>query len=410
MNSIVTLDVELYNKTIGVLTKLPNDQIIFAFDQSYIHDSSRAMLSLSFKDKFGNLLTDTLASRTKVPPFFSNLLPEGPLREYIAKSSKIDESDEFALLGLLGLDLPGAIKVIGEAKGKLNARGVPEQNQTSLRKDNLLKFSLAGVQLKFSAVENIKRFTIPTHGIGGSWILKLPSIRFANIAENEYSIMTLAKMLSINVPEIKLLAAKDIEGLPENIALPHESVFAIKRFDRTDSGPVHIEDFAQVFGVYPKYKYEKATYANIAEVIYIEGGVMALEEFIRRLVFNTLIGNADMHLKNWSLIYPDKRNATIAPAYDFVSTIVYIEDKTMALKYVKKNFMAELSVDLLSYLSTKARLPERLVLSTAKKTVQKFLDIWEQEKTHLLLSKENIQTIEKHFNNIVLVKEVRFES
>jgi serine/threonine-protein kinase HipA len=44
-------------------------------------------------------------------------------------------------------------------------------------------------------------------------------------------------------------------------------------------------------------------------------------EFLRRLVFNALIGNADMHLKNWSLIYPARRRAALAPAYDFVSTV-----------------------------------------------------------------------------------------
>ena len=52
------------------------------------------------------------------------------------------------------------------------------------------------------------------------------------------------------------------------------------------------------------------------------------EEFIRRLVFNILIGNADMHLKNWSLIYPDRCRAALAPADDFVSTIAYIGDAT----------------------------------------------------------------------------------
>ena len=56
-----------------------------------------------------------------------------------------------------------------------------------------------------------------------------------------------------------------------------------------------------------------------------------IAEFIRRLTFNTLIGNADMHLKNWSMIYPDRRRAALAPAYDLVSTIPYIPDPKAAL-------------------------------------------------------------------------------
>ena len=103
---------------------------------------------------------------------------------------------------------------------------------------------------------------------------------------------------------------------------------AIERFDRLQNGEkVQTEDFAQVFNVYPGDKYKKASVRNIAEVIGIEGGEEDVAEFIRRLTFNTLIGNADMHLKNWSLFYPDRRNATIAPAYDFVSTIHYIPDE-----------------------------------------------------------------------------------
>ena len=60
-------------------------------------------------------------------------------------------------------------------------------------------------------------------------------------------------------------------------------------------------------------------------------------EFLRRFVFNALIGNADMHLKNWSLIYPDRRAAMLAPAYDFVSTIAYLPDDRLALTFVVWN-------------------------------------------------------------------------
>tara|TARA_R110002095_G_scaffold111930_1_gene97772 strand:- start:5506 stop:5865 length:360 start_codon:yes stop_codon:yes gene_type:complete len=92
-----------------------------------------------------------------------------------------------------------------------------------------------------------------------------------------------------------------------------------------------MEDFAQIFSVFPERKYERANYRNLAEVIWTEIGAPGVTEFVRRLVFNALIGNADMHLKNWSLIYPDGRTPALAPAYDFVSTIAYIEDENMTL-------------------------------------------------------------------------------
>jgi serine/threonine-protein kinase HipA len=75
-------------------------------------------------------------------------------------------------------------------------------------------------------------------------------------------------------------------------------------------------------------KYEKATYRRIAQVLGIETETARISEFIRRLVFRTLIGNADMHLKNWPLIYPDTHTPALSPAYDLLSTIPYIFETT----------------------------------------------------------------------------------
>merc|ERR1712023_538176 len=112
----------------------------------------------------------------------------------------------------------------------------------------------------------------------------------------------------MDVPETQLLPIEQIANIPEGIGKFGNSAFAIKRFDRANGQAIHIEDFAQVFGVYPQDKYKKASMRNIAQVIGIEGQNEDIAEFTRRLVFNTLIGNADMHLKNWSVIYKDKRN------------------------------------------------------------------------------------------------------
>ena len=85
-----------------------------------------------------------------------------------------------------------------------------------------------------------------------------------------------------------------------------------------------MEDFAQVFAAADKYD-SKINYQSIANVIWQEIGLDAVLEYVRRLVHMVLIGNADMHLKNWSLIYPDGVHAKLAPAYDLVSTIVYAD-------------------------------------------------------------------------------------
>jgi serine/threonine-protein kinase HipA len=203
---------------------------------------------------------------------------------------------------------------------------------------------------------------------------------------------------------IKLIGLDETDGLPDGIGENLKGpALTVKRFDRTDAhGLVHIEDFAQVFGVYPDEKYKRATYRLIASVLASETGNAGVAEFIRRLVFNTLIGNADMHLKNWSLIYPDRRAAALAPAYDFVSTIQYIRDPDAALKYARTRRMAELSYDELAYLAGKARVPEKLVRDTAAETVARFHEAWRAERKNLPLWKELIETIDKHVATIPL--------
>ena len=118
----------------------------------------------------------------------------------------------------------------------------------------MLRFSLAGAQLKFSALKNDPKrggLTIPAEGVGGSWIVKLPSPQYAGVPENEYSMMTIAKAMGMDVPDLQLIDIDAIKGLPEGIGEMKGQALAVKRFDRRAEGPVHMEDFAQVFGVGP---------------------------------------------------------------------------------------------------------------------------------------------------------------
>lgn len=401
-NNVSTLNVLLYGELIATITNVGNDRTLFAFTDSYINDESRPVLGLGFKDSLGSLLTNFKPTQTRLTPFFSNLLPEDMLRNYLAQRAGVNPAREFFLLWVLGQDLAGAVTV-EPADGEALPPKVQQDLAGKTKFEAPMRFSLAGVQLKFSAVRQANGgLTIPVTGKGGSWIVKLPSSRFAAVPENEYSMMTLARMLGMDVPEIALLPINQIANIPEGIGKYGDSVFAIKRFDRSDGQAIHIEDFAQVFGVYPEDKYKKASMRNIAQVIGIEGQQQDIAEFTRRLVFNTLIGNADMHLKNWSVIYKDKRTASIAPAYDFVSTIPYIPDDSASLQVSRSKKFSDFTLDELSHLAAKAMLPEKLVLDTAKQTVAGFHEVWAREKAHLPLSKAMISAIEAHLSSIPL--------
>jgi serine/threonine-protein kinase HipA len=318
----------------------------------------------------------------------------------------VNPQRDFPLLWALGQDLPGAIRITS-AEDEPWPKDRDNSEEAGTGREHTLRFSLAGVQLKFSAVNEANGgLTIPVEGIGGHWIIKLPSLTYEGVPENELSMMTLADRVGINVPEIKLVPLDKISGLPDGIRKVHGQTFAIRRFDRTEDGPVHVEDFAQIFDVYPDDKYKKANYRNIANVIWIETGEAGLAEYIRRLTFNILIGNADMHLKNWSVIYSDKRNAAIAPAYDFVSTIAFVPDETMALNFGHSKRWANVTLAELEYFANKAKLPKKLVLDTAKETTHRFHEVWAEEKSNLLLTDHMRQVIDDHLTRIPLVKEI----
>jgi serine/threonine-protein kinase HipA len=103
-----------------------------------------------------------------------------------------------------------------------------------------LKFSLAGVQLKFSALaEATGGMTIPVNGLGGDWILKLPSTHDA-VAENEFVMLGLAEALGIETPEPRLLDLTEIHGLPDGVSQLKGKAFGgptVRSRGRRSAGP-----------------------------------------------------------------------------------------------------------------------------------------------------------------------------
>jgi serine/threonine-protein kinase HipA len=409
MPEVSILDVFLYDQPIGTLTQIGPELTLFAFSEAYITDQERPVLGLRFKDSTGALITDIAPTRVRLPPFFSNLLPEGHMRSYLAGRAGVNEKREFFLIWVLGWDLAGAVTV-RPAEGEAwppNAGEDTDDGATDDDADLALHFSLAGVQLKFSAIDETKGgLTIPAQGVGGSWIVKLPSQTYDRVSENEYSMMTLARLIGMDVPPVQLVDVASIGNLPSGLEGLVGQALAVERFDRlTDGSTVHTEDFAQVFDVYPEEKYAKASMRSIARVIGAEGTTDDISELIRRLTFTMLIGNADMHLKNWSLIYPDRRRAALAPAYDLVPTIAYIPDEKAALSVSRTKRFDEFGYDELDHLAGKAGLPSHLVRQTAEETVVLFHEHWQAEKGNLPLTDDAIRAIDSHLKKVPIARD-----
>ncbi len=397
------LGVRLHGRHIGVINRLAGDRQLFAFEQDYIDDPQRPTLSLSFKGSTGGLVTSARPVSRRVPPFFANLLPEGHLRTYLAKLADVNPEREFFLLAVLGADLPGALVVSplegDEQEGDAHA---PADEHDDQPPETALRFSLAGVQLKFSAVmEAAGGLTVPADGMGGSWIVKLPSARYSAVPENEFVMLELARRIGIAVPANRLVDIAKIKGLPQEARTAGAKALAVQRFDRVPGGdPVHMEDFAQVFGLYPDDKYGRRSYANIASVLWAETGEESTYEFVRRIVFSVLIGNADMHLKNWSLLYPDRRTPVLSPAYDFVATLPYIPGDTLALTFGGSRSLAEITTDQMRHFADAARIPASPLWQIAVDTAARTAAEWETLEQKDLLPKDMRVLIEKQIHTV----------
>ena len=398
---VSALAVWLGSERVGTLVRLPDDRITFAFDPAYERNPARSTLSLGFRARDGGLLTPGV-TRTRLPQYFANLLPEGSLREYLAARLGTKLVRDFPLIAAIGGDLPGNVRVVPEAVGPRDALPIDASSAV----DRQLKFSLAGVQLKFSALEDARGgLTIPMNGAGGNWIVKLPSTTFADVPVHEHAMLHLAQEAGFDVPEHRLVALSDLAGLPADVHRAEARALAIRRFDRVGGARVHTEDFAQVFRVYPEDKYRKASSESLARVLLAEQGTASVVELARRLVFTVLIGNGDAHLKNWSLIYRDPVVPTLSPLYDQVGTVVYMPGDELGLSLGGSKVMSEIGLDHLARFADRVGVPTRRVVDAARETVAAFKLAWQSlVPTQVELPGSHRQALESHFARLALWK------
>ena len=395
------LEVRLGGVHVGTLTLLADEVSEFVISEEYRKRYPRPVLGQFFEDD----LTRRHTSRMRLPPFFANLLPEGPLRELIAEREGIHKQREFFLIARLGEDLPGAVVVTPSTVLSWDVAEPLEATGASTEPLEPLRFSLAGVQLKFSMLRKDRGMTLPMGGKGGDWIVKLPDNRYDRVPENEFSMMSWARAAGLQVPESLLVRVADLEGLPEGISLREEVAYAVRRFDRPAPGRrIHMEDMAQVLGLYSDEKYKKYNYETVAKIILNVAGVGALREFLRRLVFIIASGNGDAHHKNWSLLYPDGVRADLSPAYDLVSTIQYIANDTIALNLARSKKFGEITLASFERLARKLELGTQDVLPIVRAAVQATLQSWSSIRADLPIPEEFKRRIEEHWKKVPLLR------
>jgi serine/threonine-protein kinase HipA len=271
-------------------------------------------------------------------PFFEALLPEGAVREQIASELKLATSDSFGLLAELGRDCAGALQIVDVKRmselpsvrwlddGELSAliEELPRHPLGISAGEPHLRLSLAGVQHKVVLVrEGSGRFGEPLDGMASSHILKpeLPDGKYPGLAANEYFCMRLAARCGLSSAVVELIAPA---GRP---------CLVVQRFDRElltwPHRRVHQEDLCQALGLTPDFKYQKAgwqlpSYRALADLLDQHSLSPGLDRLAsaQAAVFHFLVGNADAHAKNISLLHM-RDGVRLAPLYDVVSTAAY---------------------------------------------------------------------------------------
>jgi serine/threonine-protein kinase HipA len=276
-------------------------------------------------------------SRSSVPTWFANLLPEpgSGLRLLLEADMGRQRVHDFRLLVHIGGDLPGAVRVVHGAGCDEVPENEDDDHARRARAEPAggLRFSLAGVQRKLSMVRQGRSLTLRAHGQGGDVLVKFQDGELDQVPENEYAMMQWAAASGIRCANTELKSRSDLHGLPEGLWTSSATVLAVDRFDRTPGGGrIHQEDFAQVWDVAPGQKYlDSEPYLEVREAGNVRLGLLIaalcpredLAEYARRLAASVLMGNADMHLKNWSVVYPRRRETRLSPAYDLLSVTAY---------------------------------------------------------------------------------------
>ena len=409
-DEVNVLQLSIHGALAGYLVGFKNGRNVLSFTDTFKNNPERPTFSLITNPKFPNaskLMAEPWARNQRLHPVLSNLLPEGSLRGLIAQGLKVHVDNEFHILSYLGEDLPGAIEAtpmepedvpdyVLNTHGKAKAVKFDKVTQEN-------KFSLAGVQMKFSMKEKDGRYNLSKGNVLGDWIIKTPSTKHKFVPLNEYTAMSLAGLVGVDIPEIKLVELDKLDNLPQ-INLPDEKqAFAIKRFDRADDQRIHMEDFAQILVKYPHEKYTSANYENIGKVIYdFSGdGLADAQQFARRLLVNILLANGDAHLKNWSFLYPDKITPRLSPAYDIVTTSVYIKNETQyALNLGKTKEWYVASITHFRSWADKSGIPWRAIKPHLDDMLNKARELWPEALETLPMNDEHKAGLKAHWGRL----------
>jgi len=321
------LDVHFRDKLAGCLWLDERRRFVFQYDDGWLKSSGVFPLSLSLPLRQESFTDD--AAR----PFFANLLPEGEVRELIARQFRLSEQNVFALLEKIGGECAGAVSILPRGAKPVDRSGYRELDEEGLHKvlaelpnrpllagEKGIRLSLAGAQNKLPVfIDDKQKIHIATGNSPSTHILKPPIPRIEESVENEAFCMTLAWRMGLPVARVLIRKNRD-------------TILVVSRYDREQKGDgtvfrLHQEDFCQALGILPEQKYESEGGPSLERCFALlkEHSIRPAADqraMLGWVIFNVLVGNADGHAKNLSILFTDK-GPRLAPFYDLICTQVY---------------------------------------------------------------------------------------
>ncbi len=328
-----TLNVLWDNELIGRLTRTGSQEMIFQYAKPYLESEQPRPISLSLPLQAEAF--DAAVSKS----WFANLLPEGEIRGHVARKLGVSERHEYAILEGIGGDCAGALRLLPDSGPvttteklvplpwkDLEARiaSTPRPSLLALvLQEGELRLSLAGAQDKLPVHFFQGELSLPGGNAASTHLLKISSGNFPDLVQNELFCLALAARVGLNVPHAEMAPTKT-------------PILLIERYDRhvLPDGSIrrlHQEDFCQALGVPPETKYENEGGPSLEQIFEVlsRGSRSPLpdkKKLLQWVLFNFLIGNADAHAKNISLLHGEsgrQEGPRLAPFYDLVCTQIY---------------------------------------------------------------------------------------
>ncbi|HJW73283.1 MAG TPA: type II toxin-antitoxin system HipA family toxin [Geothrix sp.] len=325
------------DRPVGELTQDDGGDLGFAYGVEWLGDERTPAVSASLPKRSEPF------SRRECRPFFGGLLPEETQRRAAAQALGISAANDFAMLDRLGGEVAGALQLLPPGERPVAAAGpwepTPLDEGALLRMldalparpllagEGGLRLSLAGAQAKVPVVLVEGAVALPLPGQPTTHILKPAIPRFEATTENEAFAMRLAAAVGLNVAAVDPRVVRTANGETRTFLL-------VARYDRIETAGqgtrrLHQEDVCQALGIPVERKYQSEGGPSLEQCFAVLRRVSArpaadVLRLLDAVIFNAVIGNADAHGKNFSILYGEAGPA-LAPLYDLLSTVVYPE-------------------------------------------------------------------------------------